>query len=90
MRIVNLIWGFSLGAGIDKCYLTYADLASVDTDIIIKNVCINVQSRNSYYVCNRKPGDGLIAPLRSIVFFALRNAMNLSATLREPSHPSMR
>ena len=45
---------------------------------------------NSYYVCNRKPGDGLIAPLRSIVFFALRNAMNLSATLREPSHPSMR
>lgn len=71
MRIVNLIWGFSLGAGIDKCYLTYADLASVDTDIIIKNVCINVQSRNSYYVCNRKPGDGLIAPLRSIVFFRI-------------------
>ena len=26
---------------------------------------------NSYYVCNRKPGDGLIAPLRSIVFFRI-------------------
>ena len=25
----------------------------------------------SYYVCNRKPGDGLIAPLRSIVFFRI-------------------
>ena len=26
---------------------------------------------DSYYVCNRKPGDGLIAPLRSIVFFRI-------------------
>lgn len=56
MRIVNLIWGFSLGAGIDKCYLTYADLASVDTDIIIKNVCINVQSRNSHIEPLKKIG----------------------------------
>ena len=56
MKIVNLIWGFSLGAGIDKCYLTYADLASVDTDIIIKNVCINVQSRNSQIEPLKKVG----------------------------------
>ena len=58
--------------------------------MIAMNNTAMLTSKYSYYVCNRKPGDGLIAPLRSIVFFALRNAMNLSATLREPSHPSMR
>lgn len=56
MRVVNLIWGFSLGAGIDKCYLTYADLGSVDSDIEVKNVCINVLSRNSHLEPLKKIG----------------------------------
>lgn len=45
---------------------------------------------NSYYVCNCEPTGVLIDTLRSIDFFALRDAMNLSASLREPSHISMR
>ncbi len=44
----------------------------------------------SYYVCTCEPTDVLIDTLRSIDFFALRDAMNLSASLREPSHISMR
>ena len=48
MKIVNLIWGFTLGAGIDKCYMTYARLDSVDSSIVMKNVCINILSRNSH------------------------------------------
>ena len=45
---------------------------------------------NSYYVCTCEPTDVLIDTLRSLDFFALRDAMNLSASLREPSHISMR
>lgn len=48
MRIINLIWGFTLGAGIDKCFLTYSQLGDVDKNIYVKNVCINVLSRNSH------------------------------------------
>lgn len=48
MKVVNLIWGFTLGAGIDKCYMTYAGLHDVDPTIEVKNVCINVKSRNSH------------------------------------------
>lgn len=44
MKILNLIWGFSLGAGIDKCYLTYAALGNVDTSIEITSVCINLRN----------------------------------------------
>lgn len=45
---------------------------------------------NSYYVCNREPTEVLIDTLWSLDFFAFRDAMNLSASLREPSHLSMR
>lgn len=47
MKVLNLIWGFTLGAGIDKCYLTYARLGEVDESVEVKSVCINLQSRSS-------------------------------------------
>lgn len=55
MKVLNLIWGFTLGAGIDKCYLTYAHLGDVDKDIEMLNVCINLKNLNSH-----------IEPLREI------------------------
>ncbi len=48
MKVLNVIWGFTLGAGIDKCYMTYSRLAEVDDGILMKNVCINVLSRHSH------------------------------------------
>lgn len=48
MNVLNLIWGFTLGAGIDKCFLTYAKMGDVDESIDVKSVCINVLSRNSH------------------------------------------
>lgn len=42
MKVYNLIWGFSLGAGIDKCYLTYDKLFEVDESIEVHSVCINL------------------------------------------------
>lgn len=48
MKILNLIWGFTLGAGIDKCYMTYARLREVDKDIVVKSVCINLLNMNSH------------------------------------------
>ncbi len=55
MKILNLIWGFTLGAGIDKCYLTYAKLGEVDPDAEVRSVCINLMNLNSH-----------IEPLREI------------------------
>lgn len=48
MKVLNLIWAYSLGAGIDKCYLTYAKLGEMDSDIYMKNVCINLLNLNSH------------------------------------------
>lgn len=48
MKVLNLIWGFTLGAGIDKCFLTYARLGDVDESVDVKSLCINVLSRNSH------------------------------------------
>lgn len=48
MKVINLIWGFTLGAGIDKCYLTYARLGQVDNELEIKSVCINLLNLNSH------------------------------------------
>lgn len=48
MKVFNLIWGFTLGAGIDKCYLTYARLGEVAKDIEVKSVCINLLNMNSH------------------------------------------
>lgn len=48
MKIVNLIWGFSLGAGIDKCYLIYAGLGEMDRELKIVNVCIDIRNLNSH------------------------------------------
>lgn len=55
MKVLNLIWGFTLGAGIDKCFLTYAKLGEVDRDVEVKSVCINLMNLNSH-----------IEPLREI------------------------
>lgn len=48
MKVLNLIWGFTLGAGIDKCFLTYARLNEIDEMLEIRNVCINILSLNSH------------------------------------------
>lgn len=48
MKVLNLIWGFTLGAGIDKCFLTYAKLGEVDKDVEVKSVCINLLNLNSH------------------------------------------
>lgn len=48
MRVINLIWGYTLGAGIDKCYMTYATLPTLDESLEVRNVCINVLSRKSH------------------------------------------
>lgn len=48
MKVLNLIWGFTLGAGIDKCFLTYARLGEIDKDLTIKSVCINLLNLNSH------------------------------------------
>lgn len=48
MKILNLIWGFSLGAGIDKCFLTYHSLSTEDKDVEVKSVCINLQNLDSH------------------------------------------
>ena len=69
MKIINLIWGFSLGAGIDKCYLTYAKLGEIDSSIEMKNVCIDIQSLNSH-----------TAPLKEIgvTFISIKNKRDIS------------
>ncbi len=41
MKVLNLIWGFSLG-GIGKCFLTYAGLGSVDSRLDIHTACIDL------------------------------------------------
>jgi len=44
MKVFNIIWGYSTG-GIGKCFLTYAALADVNTNIKVKSVCIDIQNR---------------------------------------------
>lgn len=48
MKVLNLIWGFTLGAGIDKCFLTYARLGEVDPEVEVKSACINILSLDSH------------------------------------------
>lgn len=48
MKVLNLIWGFTLGAGIDKCFMTYARLGEVDSQVEVKSVCINLLNLNSH------------------------------------------
>lgn len=56
MKILNLIWGFALGAGIDKCFMTYAGLGEVDDEIVVKSVCVNILSLNSHIEPLKKIG----------------------------------
>lgn len=44
MKVFNLIWGFTLGAGIDKCYLTYDSLSEFDASVEVYSVCINLMN----------------------------------------------
>ena len=65
----------------------------VGTADIFRGIMVSLYVKgkeNSYYVCNREPTEVLIDTLWSLDFFAFRDAMNLSASLREPSHLSMR
>ena len=47
MKIYNLIWGFATGGGIDKCFLQYHDITSVDNNSEVYSVCINIKSLNA-------------------------------------------
>lgn len=47
MIIYNLIWGFTTGGGIDKCYLQYHDVAKEDKSTLVYSVCINIKSINT-------------------------------------------
>ncbi len=69
MKVLNVIWGFTLGAGIDKCFLTYARLSEVDDNIQMKNVCINVLSRHSH-----------IEPLKDlgVTFIDIKSPLDIS------------
>ena len=69
MKVINLIWGFTLGAGIDKCYLTYAGLGEIDSSIEMKNVCIDIQNLNSHTEPLRKIG---------VTFIPIKNKRDLS------------
>jgi glycosyltransferase involved in cell wall biosynthesis len=40
LKVFNVIWGFSLGAGIDKCFLSYSLLGNIDRSIEVFSVCI--------------------------------------------------
>ena len=42
MKVFNLIWGFTLGAGIDKCFLTYDNLSKFDSTVEVHSVCIDL------------------------------------------------
>jgi glycosyltransferase involved in cell wall biosynthesis len=42
MKVFNLIWGFSLGTGIDKCFLIYDRLSEFDKSVEVHSVCINI------------------------------------------------
>lgn len=69
MKVLNVIWGFTLGAGIDKCYMTYARLTEADDSIQMKNVCINVLSRQSH-----------IEPLKDlgVTFIDIKSPLDIS------------
>lgn len=60
MKVFNLIWGFSLGAGIDKCYLVYDNLSSVDSTVEVHSVCINILNLESDLSELKKRGVTLI------------------------------
>lgn len=47
MKIVNLIWGFALGGGIDKCFVRYAALENVDASLKMINVCISLKNKSA-------------------------------------------
>lgn len=46
MKILNLMWGFSLG-GVRTCFMTYAKLGSVEPNLDIHSVCINLTKEQS-------------------------------------------
>ena len=60
MIIYNLIWGFTTGAGIDKCYLQYHDIASEDKNTQVYSVCININNINADLTLLRKLGVKII------------------------------
>lgn len=60
MKVLNFIWGFALGAGIDKCFLTYTRLGEVDPELEVKSVCIRLGNLNAHTEQLNKTGVGFI------------------------------
>lgn len=75
MKIINLIWGFTLGAGIDKCYLTYAKLGEIDPCIEMKNVCIDILNLKSHTE-PLKEIDTIMIPIRNRKDFSWVKKLN--------------
>ena len=48
MKVLNLIWGFATGGGIDKCFLAYAKMGEVDKEVEVVNVCISFSDANPH------------------------------------------
>ncbi len=47
MIVYNLIWGFTTGGGIDKCYLQYHEILSVNHNSEVYSACVNIKSLNT-------------------------------------------
>ena len=83
MKIYNLIWGFSLGAGIDKCYLTYCDLSSVDNSLEIYSACINLTNLNTDFSA-LKEKDIEIINIKHQLDFSWINKLKISIDKSKP------
>lgn len=46
MKVLNLIWGFSLG-GVRECFLTYSKLGDFDSRLVVHSLCINLGSTDA-------------------------------------------
>jgi glycosyltransferase involved in cell wall biosynthesis len=60
MKVFNLIWGFSLGAGIDKCFLSYDNLSQFDSTVEVSSVCMDLAFIKSDLSVLKKRGVTLI------------------------------
>lgn len=59
MRILNLLWGFSAG-GIGRCFLSYNRLGDVATNVFVRSVCIDIESRSYDRSLLKQNGIGVI------------------------------
>ena len=69
MKVLNLIWGFTTGGGIDKCFLTYSRIGEVAKDIEMVNVCISLGNETAHFEQLRLIGTRII-PIKSRTDFS--------------------